>query len=145
MAKTYKLDVVSAEAALFSGEVQRIQITGSEGELGIHPDHAPLLTSIKPGMVRIVKADNTEDLIYLSGGILEVQPKRVIVLADAAIYGDEIDEQRALESKRRAEEHLLGGGKGESHAEAEAHLARAIAKLRVIELTKQFENKGHRR
>lgn len=144
MAKTFLLDVVSAEALLFTGQVQSIQITGSEGELGIHPEHAPLLTAIKPGLVRIVKDDNTEEVVYLSGGILEVQPKRVIVLSDAAIYGEDIDEERALASKQRAEAQLAKSQNSVDNAEAEAHLSRALAKLRVIELIKLQENKSKR-
>ncbi|MCE1848654.1 F0F1 ATP synthase subunit epsilon, partial [Enterobacter hormaechei] len=81
-AMTYHLNVVSAESRMFEGLVQKIQVTGSEGELGIYPGHAPLLTAIKPGMVRIVKQFGEEEVIYLSGGILEVQPSGVIVLAD---------------------------------------------------------------
>ena len=85
MAMTYHLDVVSAEQQMFSGLVEKIQVTGSEGELGIYPGHAPLLTAIKPGMIRIVKQHGHEEFIYLSGGILEVQPGNVTVLADTAI------------------------------------------------------------
>ena len=106
MAMTYHLDVVSAEKHMFSGLVQKIQVTGSEGELGIFPGHAPLLTAIKPGMVRIVKQHGEEEFIYLSGGILEVQPSVVTVLADTAIRGTDLDEARALEAKRKAEEHI---------------------------------------
>jgi F-type H+-transporting ATPase subunit epsilon len=106
MAMTYHLDVVSAEQQMFSGLVEKIQVTGSEGELGIYPGHAPLLTAIKPGMIRIVKQHGHEEFIYLSGGILEVQPGSVTVLADTAIRGQDLDEARALESKRKAEEHI---------------------------------------
>ena len=86
---TYHLDVVSAELQMFSGLVEKIQVTGSEGELGIYPGHAPLLTAIKPGMIRIVKQHGHEEFIYLSGGILEVQPGSVTVLADTAIRGQD--------------------------------------------------------
>lgn len=95
MAMTYHLDVVSAEQQMFSGLVEKIQVTGSEGELGIYPGHAPLLTAIKPGMIRIVKQHGHEEFIYLSGGILEVQPGSVTVLADTAIRGQDLDEARA--------------------------------------------------
>lgn len=95
MAMTYHLDVVSAEQQMFSGLVEKIQVTGSEGELGIFPGHAPLLTAIKPGMIRIVKQFGHEEFIYLSGGILEVQPGSVTVLADTAIRGQDLDEARA--------------------------------------------------
>ena len=136
-AMTYHLDVVSAEQRLFSGLVEKIQITGSEGELGIHPGHAPLLTAIKPGMVRIVKQFGHEEYIYLSGGILEVQPNAVTVLADVAVRGEDLDEARALRSKQKAEEHLQHSHSDIDYAQASAELARAIAKLRVIELTKR--------
>jgi len=135
---TYKLEVVSAESHLFSGDVQRIRVTGSEGELGIYPGHAPLLTTIKPGMIRIVKQDSQEEYIYLSGGILEVQPKIVTVLADTAIRGQDLDEARALESKRRAEERIHSSHGDVDFAQASAELSKAIAKLRVIELTKKL-------
>ncbi|MGC9821252.1 F0F1 ATP synthase subunit epsilon [Escherichia coli] len=99
---TYHLDVVSAEQQMFSGLVEKIQVTGSEGELGIYPGHAPLLTAIKPGMIRIVKQHGHEEFIYLSGGILEVQPGNVTVLADTAIRGQDLDEARAMEAKQQA-------------------------------------------
>ncbi|MCC3702960.1 F0F1 ATP synthase subunit epsilon [Rouxiella badensis] len=135
--KTYHLDVVSAEKRMFSGLVQKIQVTGSEGELGIFPGHAPLLTAIKPGMVRIVKEHGEEEYIYLSGGILEVQPNASTVLADTAIRGVDLDEARALEAKRKAEEHINGSHGDVDYAQASAELAKAIAKLRVIELTRK--------
>jgi F-type H+-transporting ATPase subunit epsilon len=133
---TFHLDVVSAEQQMFSGTVQSIQVSGSEGELGIRPNHAPLLTAIKPGMVRIVKQHGEEEVIYLSGGVLEVQPGAVTVLADTAIRGSDLDEARALEAKRKAEEHMNSSHGDVDFAMASAELAKAIAKLRVIELTK---------
>jgi len=138
MATTYHLDVVSAEQQLFSGAVEKIQVTGSEGELGIFPGHTPLLTAIKPGMIRIVRENGQEEFIYLSGGVLEVQPSNVIVLADTAIRGQDLDEARALEAKRQAEENIHGSHGDVDYAQASAELAKAIAKLRVIELTKQL-------
>lgn len=137
MAMTFHLDVVSAEQQMFSGTVQSIQVSGSEGELGIRPGHAPLLTAIKPGMVRIVKQHGEEEIIYISGGVLEVQPGATTVLADTAIRGEELDEARALEAKRKAEEHMNGSHGDVDFALASAELAKAIAKLRVIELTKK--------
>lgn len=134
---TFHLDVVSAENNLFSGEVQRIQVTGSEGELGIYPQHTPLLTAIKPGLIRIVKLNGDEEFIYLSGGILEVQPTIVTVLSDTAIRGQDLDEARAMESKRKAEEHIRSSHGDIDYAQASAELSKAIAKLRVIELTKK--------
>ncbi|WP_241640265.1 F0F1 ATP synthase subunit epsilon [Rosenbergiella epipactidis] len=137
MAKSYHLTVVSAEKEMFSGAVQHIQVSGSEGELGIFHGHTPLLTAIKPGLVRIVKQDNSEEIIYLSGGILEVQPNDVNVMADTAIRGEELDEAQALEAKRQAEESMSKNNTDVDYALASAELAKAIAKLRVIELTKK--------
>lgn len=137
MATTYHLDVVSAEKQLFSGLVQKIQVSGSEGELGIFPGHTPLLTAIKPGMIRIVKQHGEEEYIYLSGGVLEVQPGSTTVLVDTAIRGEELDEARALEAKRKAEEHISNSHGDVDYAMASVELAKAIAKLRVIELTKK--------
>ncbi|GLX65179.1 F0F1 ATP synthase subunit epsilon [Proteus sp. DFP240708] len=134
---SFYLKVVSAEKQLYDGEVKRIQVTGSEGELGIYPQHTPLLTAIKPGMVRVVKTSGEEEVIYLSGGILEVQPTGVIVLADTAIRGRDLDEAKALESKRKAEEHIQSSHGDVDYAQASAELAKAIAKLRVIELTRR--------
>ncbi|WMQ74778.1 MAG: ATP synthase epsilon chain [Sodalis sp.] len=91
---------------MFSGWLEKIQVTGSEGELGIFPGHALLLTAIKPGMARIIKGHNNEEYIYLSGGILEVQPSTVTIPADTAIHDKDLDEERAMESKRKAEEHI---------------------------------------
>lgn len=134
---TYRLDVVSAEKRMFSGVVQKIQVTGSEGELGIFPGHAPLLTAIKPGMVRIVKQCGDEAFIYLSGGLLEVQPNVVIVLADTAIRGEDLDETKALEAKQKAETHIGHSHSDVDYAQVSAELAKAIAKLRVVELIKK--------
>ena len=99
-AKTVHLDVVSAEDSLFTGAVETVQVTGSEGELGIYPGHAPLITKIKPGMVRVVKEGGEEEIIYVAGGVLEVQPHNVTVLADTAVRGEELDEQQALDAKK---------------------------------------------
>ena len=137
MAMTFHLDVVSAEQQMFSGLVQSIQVSGTEGELGIRPNHAPLLTAIKPGMVHIVKQQGEEEYIYLSGGVLEVQPGTVTVLADTAIRGQDLDEARALEAKRKAEERIHSSHGDVDYAQASAELAKAIAKLRVIELTRK--------
>lgn len=133
MAMTTHLDVVSAEQNLFSGRVESIQVTGSEGELGIHPGHAPLITALRPGMVRLVKQHGHEELIYINGGILEIQPGTVTVLADTAVRGEDLDEQAALEAKRRAEEHIANPGTDFNYAEAAAELAEAIAQLRIIQ------------
>ena len=129
------LNVVSAEESLFSGSIESLQITGSEGELGIMPGHAPLLTSLKPGMARIVKKGGVEEVIYLSGGMLEVQPNNITVLADIAVRGGDLDEQAAEDAKQRAEDQLNAHGGDVNYAEAAAELARAVAQLRVIQAT----------
>ncbi|WP_395480097.1 F0F1 ATP synthase subunit epsilon [Candidatus Curculioniphilus buchneri] len=134
---TFCLDLVSAEKKIFFGLVKKIQVTGSEGELGIHPGHTPLLTSIKPGMIHLVKQCGKEEFIYLSGGILEVQPTMVTILADTAIRGEDIDEVRAMDSKRKAEEHIKNSYGNIDYAQASVKLAKALEKLRVIELTKK--------
>jgi len=134
---TVNLNVVSAEESLFTGSIKSLQITGSEGELGIMPGHAPLLTSLKPGMARIVTAEDKEEILYLSGGMLEVQPNNVTVLADVATRVDDLDEQAALEAKQRAESHMNDHGSDVDYAEAAGQLARAVAQLRVIQASKR--------
>ncbi|MBY6064260.1 F0F1 ATP synthase subunit epsilon [Pseudidiomarina sediminum] len=131
-AKTVHLDVVSAEDSLFTGAVETVQVTGSEGELGIYPGHAPLITQIKPGMVRVVKEGGEEEIIYVAGGVLEVQPHNVTVLADTAVRGEELDEQQALDAKKRAEEAIADSSSDLSYAEAAAELSRALAQLQII-------------
>lgn len=132
-AMTTHLDVVSAEENIFSGRVEAIQVTGSEGELGIHPGHAPLITALKPGMVRLVKQHGSEEIIYINGGVLEIQPGSVTVLADTAVRGGDLDEQAAMEAKRRAEEHIANPGVDFDYAEAAKELAEAVAQLRIIQ------------
>ncbi len=133
MAMTVHLDVVSAEERIFSGLVESIQVTGSEGELGILPGHIPLLTGIKPGMVRIIKQFGEEHLIYVAGGVLEVQPHSITVLADIAVRAEDLDEQAALASQKRAEDAMQHAGADFNYAEAAAQLAEAIAQLRLIQ------------
>ena len=137
MAMTMQLDVVSAEKSIFSGLVESMQVTGSEGEFGIMPGHAPLLTSLKPGMVRLVKQHGHEEVFYLSGGFVEVQASTVIVLADAVIRANDIDEAAAREAVRRAEEHIAKPGADFDFAKAERELAKASAKLRVAEFARR--------
>jgi F-type H+-transporting ATPase subunit epsilon len=134
MATTVHLDVVSAETEIFSGLVQTVQVTGIEGELGIYPGHAPLITSLQPGMVRVVKQFGAEELIYVAGGILEVQPGHVTVLADTAIRAEDLDEKAAEDAKKHAEEIIAkGGGADFDYAEAAIELSEAIAQLRLIQ------------
>ena len=136
-AMTVQLDIVSAEHSIFSGLVAHLQVTGSEGDIGVMPGHAPLLTNIKPGMARIVKQDGKEEVFYLSGGILEVQPFSVSVLADVVLRADEIDEKAAEEAKRRAESAMAGAGADFNYAAAAIELAQATAQLRVVETIKR--------
>ncbi|MFA9488024.1 MULTISPECIES: F0F1 ATP synthase subunit epsilon [unclassified Mannheimia] len=133
MTSQFELTVVSAESKIFEGTVTSVRVSGIDGELGIYAGHTPLLTAIKPGMVKFTLADGKEEFIYVSGGFLEVQPTVVTVLADTAIRGEDLDEQRILEAKRKAEERL---SKADSEDYLTAKLAQEIAKLRVYELTK---------
>ncbi|WP_435236037.1 F0F1 ATP synthase subunit epsilon [Psychromonas sp. PT13] len=134
---TTHLDVVSAEESLFSGRVSYLLVSGQEGDLGIMPGHTPLLTPIKPGMVKMVKQHGDEEVIYVSGGFLEVQPSGVTVLADTAIRGEDLDQAKAEEAKRAAEEQISNPSQDMDYARVAAKLAQAIAKLRVIELTRR--------
>ncbi|MBD1573930.1 F0F1 ATP synthase subunit epsilon [Vibrio sp. S17_S38] len=138
MAMTFHLDIVSAEKNLFSGTVESFMVTGSEGELGIYPGHTPLLSAIKPGMVRLVKQHGHEEIIYVSGGMLEVQPGTATVLADTAIRGEDLDAAKAEEAKRKAEEHIQNQHNDIDFAQAASELAKAMAQLRVIELTRKL-------
>lgn len=135
---TFHLDIVSAEKNLFSGTVESFMVTGSEGELGIYPGHTPLLSAIKPGMVRLVKQHGHEEIIYVSGGMLEVQPGTATVLADTAIRGEDLDTAKAEEAKRKAEEHIQNQHNDIDFAQAASELAKAMAQLRVIELTRKL-------
>ena len=134
MAMTVHVDVVSAEELIFSGLAESVVIPGIMGELGIYPRHAPLLTRIKPGSVRIKRPDQAdEELIYVSGGMLEVQPSQVTILSDTAIRGKDLDEARALQAKQAAEEQLKNHTADVDYAQAEAELLQAIAQLRAIQ------------
>ena len=132
-AMTVHLDVVSAEQKLFSGRVETLQVTGSEGDLGVYPGHAPLLTAIKPGMVRVVKQHGEEEFFYVAGGILEVQPSSISVLTDVAIRAEDLDETAAKDAQRAAEEAIANPSADFEYAEAAVELAKAIAQLRVIQ------------
>lgn len=134
MAMTVHVDVVSAEASIFSGLAELVIVPGEAGELGIYPRHAALLTRIKPGSVRLKVPNQTEDeLIYVSGGMLEVQPGVVTILADTAIRGGDLDEARALKAKQDAEEAMKNRVSDIDYAQAQAELAEAIAQLRAIQ------------
>ncbi|HOB01112.1 MAG TPA: F0F1 ATP synthase subunit epsilon [Casimicrobium huifangae] len=129
---TIHVDVVSAEASIFSGEAKFVALPGESGELGILPKHTPLITRIKPGAVRIEKADGSEEFVFVAGGILEVQPNVVTVLADTAIRGHDLDEAKANEAKQRAEESLRNKDAAIDYAAAQAELASAVAQLAAI-------------
>lgn len=134
MPNTVQLEIVSAEKSLYSGAVAMVVAPGVAGELGLLPAHAPLLTRVKPGVLKINRPDGGEEFIYVSGGILEVQPDKITVLADAAERGEDLDEAAAEQARRRAEEKIRAAG-GESamdYAAARAELAQAAAQLKAI-------------
>jgi F-type H+-transporting ATPase subunit epsilon len=132
-APTIHVNIVSAEGELFSGAAAAVFAAASEGDLGIYPRHAPLLTLLKPGEVRVRLPDGTEEYFFVGGGALEVQPSRVTVLADTALRARDIDEAAALAAKQRAEEALRDKAGHISIAEAQAELARAAAQLKLIQ------------
>ena len=135
---TFNLTIVSAERKIFEGEVKQIQATGVEGELGILPGHTPLLTAIKPGIIKFTLQDGNEEVIYVSGGFLEVQPNIVTVLADVAIRGSELDADRIREAKRKAEENIVSHVSDVDHDLLVAKLSKELAKLRAYELTEKL-------
>jgi F-type H+-transporting ATPase subunit epsilon len=133
MAHTIHLDVVSAEEQIFSGEVEFVILPGIAGELGIYPRHTPLLTEIKPGAVRMkLPNQDREELVFVQGGFLEVQPNLVTVLADTAIRAKDLDESKALEAKKAAEDAMAHKSDKAEVAAAEAELAGALAQLEAI-------------
>ena len=138
MVATVHIDVVSAEESIFSGEAEFVAAPAQMGEVGIYPHHAPMITSIKPGALRIKLADkNEEQLIYISGGILEVQPGVVTVLADTAIRGHDLDEAQANAAKKAAEEAMKNRSSNVDYAKAQAELAEAIAQIQAIQKLRQ--------
>ena len=131
---TIHVDVVSAEASIFSGEAKFVTLPGELGELGIYPRHTPLITRIKPGAVRIVRADNDEEeFVFVAGGILEVQPTTVTVLADTAIRGHDLDEAKALEAKKLAEEAMKNAKSDIDFAAAQGEFAAMAAQIAAIQ------------
>jgi F-type H+-transporting ATPase subunit epsilon len=133
MANTIYLDIVSAEGQIFSGEASMVFAPGTLGELGIAPRHAPLLTTLKAGVIRVQSEGAEEQAFYVGGGSLEVQPNRVTVLADTAARAKDLDEAAALAAKQRAEDAVRQRTDKVDIAEAQAELARAMAQLRAIE------------
>jgi F-type H+-transporting ATPase subunit epsilon len=133
MANTIHVDVVSAESSIFDGEAEFVVLPGESGELGIYPQHTPLITRVRPGSVRIkLPGQTAEEFVFVAGGILEVQPNRVTVLADTAIRGADLDEAKAEEAKRAAEEALADRASAIDYAKAQAELAEAIAQIAAI-------------
>lgn len=133
MAMTVHVDIVSAEEQIFSGLAEFVALPGEAGELGILPGHMPLMTRIKPGAVRVKLQDGKEELIFVAGGILEVQPGLVTVLADTAIRGKDLDEAKAIEAKKKAEEAMSSRESALDYARAQAELLEAVAQLAAIQ------------
>lgn len=137
MAKTFHVDVVSAEQEIFSGEAEMVIAPGEAGELGIMPEHAPLLTRVKPGTVRVIQAGGEEEIIYVSGGMMEVQPDRLTVLADTSVRAHDLDEAKAIEAERLAREAIANRTGVMEIAKAQAELAEAAAQLAAIRKLRQ--------
>ena len=133
MANIFHVDVVSAEEQIFSGLAEFVALPGEAGELGIYPKHTPLITRIRPGAVRIQTANGGEEFVFVAGGILEVQPNGVTVLADTAIRGGDLDEAKAQAAKKQAEELMLNKDSKIDYAKAQAEMAAAIAQLAAIQ------------
>ena len=141
MATTIHLDVVCAEESIFSGEAEFVAAPARMGEIGVYPRHAPLITTIKAGALRVKVPDQAEEtLIFISGGLLEVQPGVVTVLADTAIRGADLDEAKAAEAKRAAEEALASNVSEVDYARAQAELAEAMAQLQAIERLRKIRH-----
>ena len=139
MAHTITVDVVSAEEQIFSGEAEFVILPGVDGELGVYPRHTPLFTQIKPGAVRIKQPGVAEEvLVFVQGGFLEVQPHKVTVLADTAIRAHDLDEVKALEAKKKAEEAMANKDSSTNMATAQAELSIAMAQIEAI---RKFKNR----
>jgi F-type H+-transporting ATPase subunit epsilon len=139
MATTLHVDIVSAEGEIFSGEATMVFAPAVMGEIGIAPRHAPLLTTLKPGEVRVQTPAGDEQFFYVSGGALEVQPHLVTVLADTALRAHDIDEAAALQAKQRAEEALRDRGNAIEVAEAQAELARQVAQIKLLDRLRKLK------
>lgn len=142
MAMTIHVDIVSAEKEIYSGLVEAVFASAVMGEVGIYPRHTPMLTRLKPGEVRVLLSNGNEEQFYVSGGMLEVQPHVVTVLADTAMRADDVDEAAALEAKADAERALKDTDAKVDYAEAQSKLAEAMAQLRSIERLRKT-GKGH--
>ncbi len=137
--ETIQLTIVSAEGEIFDGPARMVFLPGSQGDLGITPRHAPLLTLLKPGEVRVQPPEGEEQSFYVGGGALEVQPRKITVLADTAARAHDLDEAAALAAQQRAEQALADQGDRISMAEAQAELARAVAQLRMIQRLRKLK------
>ena len=141
MAMTIHVDVVSAEESFFAGIAEFVIIPAEMGEIGVYPRHAPLLTRMKPGPVRLKVPDQEEEVvIFVSGGILEVQPNSVTILSDTAIRGKDLDEAKAIDAKKKAEEAMKNRTSEMDYAKAQAELAQAIGQIQAIE---KLRKRGH--
>lgn len=129
----FHVDIVSAEESIYSGPVEFLVAPAEEGEVGIYPQHTPMLTRIKPGAVRIKAPLKEEELVYVSGGLLEIQPDVVTILADTAIRGANLDETKAIEAKKRAEEAMQDRSSTIDYARAQSELGEAVAQLAAIQ------------
>ncbi len=141
MAMTVHCDIVSAEEAIFSGLVEMVIAAGTEGDVGIAYGHAPLLTGLQPGPIRVIKQGGDEEIYYISGGYLEVQPSVVTVLADTALRADDMDEASALEAKKQAEAALNNQSSDFDYSRAATQLAEAAAQLRTIQAIRRKAGK----
>jgi F-type H+-transporting ATPase subunit epsilon len=130
LADTLQVDIVSVEKSIFSGRAKMLVVSGDEGELGILPGHSPLLTSIKPGEVRLIALDGSEECFYVSGGFIEVQPEIVTILADTVVRAEDVDEERAVAAKEKAEK-ILASKKPDDYTEALVELTKALAQIRI--------------
>ena len=133
MAKTLHVDIVSAEQEIFSGAASMVIAPGAAGELGILPEHVPLLTRVRPGTVRIQVPGAEEEVIYVSGGMMEVQPDRVTILADTSVRAHDLDEAKAMEAERLAKEAIANRTGAMDIAKAQAELAQAVAQIQAIQ------------
>jgi F-type H+-transporting ATPase subunit epsilon len=133
MAMTVHCDIVSAEEEVFSGLIEFVSVTGSLGDLGIYPGHAPLLSELKPGPVELRKQGGEQDIFYISGGFLEVQPHKITVLADSALHAGDLDEAAALEAQKHAQQAMADKSSEFEYSKAASQLAEAAAQLRTLQ------------
>ena len=138
-----RVEIVSAEEALWSGEGTMVFVPGELGEMGISPQHAPLLSRLKPGDVRVQKENGEEEFFFVSGGLLEIQPHQVTILSDTAIRAQDLDESKALEAQQRAERDLREKKSTMELAKAKAELAQAAAELRALEKLRKTSQRRH--